>query len=88
MPDEIRPIAEVKPVAIAQIEAARARLEGLSLPSPLVDCGAAPAAKRVSLKLENLQPIGSFRDPPHRQRRPRKTSGRLEPRNLYHEHGQ
>jgi threonine dehydratase len=52
---------EVKPVAIAQIEAARARLEGLSLVSPLVACGAAPAGKTIHLKLENLQPIGSFK---------------------------
>ena len=52
---------EVKPVAMAQIEAARARLEGLSLVSPLVACGAAPAGKTIQLKLENLQPIGSFK---------------------------
>ena len=52
---------EVKPVAMAQIEAARGRLEGLSLISPLVTCDAAPAGKTVRLKLENLQPIGSFK---------------------------
>jgi threonine dehydratase len=52
---------EVKPVAMAQIEAARGRLEGLSLISPLVSCDAAPAGKTVRLKLENLQPIGSFK---------------------------
>ena len=52
---------EVKPVAMAQIEAARGRLEGLSLISPLVNCDAAPAGKIVRLKLENLQPIGSFK---------------------------
>jgi len=52
---------EVKPVAMAQIEAARGRLEGLSLISPLVNCAAAPAGKTVRLKLENLQPIGSFK---------------------------
>jgi threonine dehydratase len=52
---------EVKPVALAQIEAARARLEGLALVSPLIACGAAPAGKTVYLKLENLQPIGSFK---------------------------
>ncbi|HUX74618.1 MAG TPA: pyridoxal-phosphate dependent enzyme [Steroidobacteraceae bacterium] len=55
MPDE------VKPVAMPQIEAARARLEGLSMLSPLVPCDAAPAGKSVRLKLENLQPIGSFK---------------------------
>ncbi|HEX9404853.1 MAG TPA: pyridoxal-phosphate dependent enzyme [Steroidobacteraceae bacterium] len=52
---------EVKPVAMPQIEAARARLEGLSLVSPLVACDASPAGKKVFLKLENLQPIGSFK---------------------------
>ena len=52
---------EVKPVAMAQIEAARARLQGLALVSPLVPCGAAPRGKTVFLKLENLQPIGSFK---------------------------
>lgn len=52
---------EVKPVAMAQIEAARVRLEGLSMISPLVACGAAPAGKSIYLKLENLQPIGSFK---------------------------
>jgi len=52
---------EVKPVAMAQIEAARARLQGLSLISPIVTCDAAPAGKTVRLKLENLQPIGSFK---------------------------
>jgi threonine dehydratase len=52
---------EVKPVAMAQIEAAQGRLEGLSLISPLVGCDAAPAGKTIRLKLENLQPIGSFK---------------------------
>src|ERR1700722_5213618 len=51
----------VQPVAMAQIEAARARLEGLSAVSPLVACGAAPAGKTVLLKLENLQSVGSFK---------------------------
>jgi threonine dehydratase len=54
-------IDDVKPVAMAQIDAARARLEGLSMISPLVRCDAAPAGKTVGLKLENLQPIGSFK---------------------------
>ena len=52
---------EVKPVAMMQIEAARARLEGLSVVSPLVACGAAPHGKTIHLKLENLQPVGSFK---------------------------
>ena len=52
---------DVKPVVMAQIDAARARLEGLSIISPLVQCDAAPAGKTIGLKLENLQPIGSFK---------------------------
>ncbi|HTV97475.1 MAG TPA: pyridoxal-phosphate dependent enzyme [Steroidobacteraceae bacterium] len=55
MPDE------VKPVDWHQIEAARARLEGLELTAPLVGCDAAPRGKSIRLKLENLQPIGSFK---------------------------
>lgn len=51
----------VKPVPLTQIEAARTRLDGLSWVTPLVACDAAPAGKSVSLKLENLQPIGSFK---------------------------
>ncbi|HEY0800840.1 MAG TPA: hypothetical protein VGD54_08350 [Steroidobacteraceae bacterium] len=47
--------------ATAQIEAARTRLDGLSMVSPPVACDAAPAHKTVRLKLENLQPIGSFK---------------------------
>ncbi|HUE10510.1 MAG TPA: pyridoxal-phosphate dependent enzyme, partial [Steroidobacteraceae bacterium] len=42
-------------------ETARARIEGLGLFAPLVACEAAPSGKTVRLKLENLQPIGSFK---------------------------
>jgi threonine dehydratase len=52
---------EVEPVTMVQIVAARTRLQGLSIVSPLVPCDAAPAGKTVRLKLENLQPIGSFK---------------------------
>jgi len=51
----------VKPVGSADIAAARARLQGLALVTPLVDCDAAPVGKSVRLKLENLQAIGSFK---------------------------
>jgi threonine dehydratase len=54
-------IAQVGPVGLAQIEAARARLAGLALATPLVRCDAAPAGKEICLKLENLQPVGSFK---------------------------
>ena len=52
---------EVQPVEMAQIESARSRLQGLSVISPVLACGAAPAGKSILLKLENLQPIGSFK---------------------------
>ena len=52
---------EVKPVDLTQIAAARARIAGLSMISPLVGCDLAPPGKTIRLKLENLQPIGSFK---------------------------
>jgi threonine dehydratase len=52
---------EVKPVGMTQIDAARARIEHLSMISPLVGCDVAPPGKTIRLKLENLQPIGSFK---------------------------
>jgi threonine dehydratase len=52
---------EVKAVGMAQIDAARGRIEGLSMISPLVGCDIAPPGKTLRLKLENLQPIGSFK---------------------------
>jgi threonine dehydratase len=51
----------VEPVVMAQIEAAQARLAGLAVVTPLIACDAAPVDKSVRLKLENLQPIGSFK---------------------------
>jgi threonine dehydratase len=52
---------EVKAVGMAQIDAARARIGALSMVSPLVDCDSGTPGKTVRLKLENLQPIGSFK---------------------------
>ena len=46
---------------MTQINAARARIAGLSMISPLVGCDLAPPGKTIRLKLENLQPIGSFK---------------------------
>lgn len=46
----------------AAIETARERIEGVALRSPLVPLpGLPPSAPRIFLKLENLQPIGSFK---------------------------
>src|ERR1700722_18486166 len=46
---------------MTQIAAAQARIAGLSMLSPLVGCDIAPPGKTIRLKLENLQPIGSFK---------------------------
>jgi threonine dehydratase len=54
-------LEEVKPVGMAQIAAARDRVAPLSVISPLVGCDIAPQGKTIRLKLENLQPIGSFK---------------------------
>jgi threonine dehydratase len=48
-------------VGTAEIESARARLRGIVARTPAVRCAAATADKRVHLKLENLQPAGSFK---------------------------
>jgi threonine dehydratase len=51
----------VEAVSTAEIEKARARLAGLVARTPVVQCAAATAGTRVHLKLENLQPAGSFK---------------------------
>jgi len=54
-------LERVQPVALSDILAARLRLAGQALVTPVVGCHAAPPGKTVRLKLENLQPIGSFK---------------------------
>lgn len=51
----------VKPVDMTQIRAARERITGLSMMTPLLACDGAPPGKSMRLKLENLQPTGSFK---------------------------
>lgn len=48
-------------VPLEAIEAARTRLEGVALRTPLVRLGLPDDSPRIFLKLENLQPIGSFK---------------------------
>ena len=48
-------------VGTAEIESARARLRDVIARTPAVRCAAATGGKRVHLKLENLQPAGSFK---------------------------
>ena len=49
------------PVPIGEIRAARERIRGSVLRTPLVPLGVDDAPARIHLKLENLQPIGSFK---------------------------
>jgi threonine dehydratase len=54
-------LVRVQPVTLGDIQAARTRLAAQTLVTPVVACHAAPAGRTVRLKLENLQPIGSFK---------------------------
>jgi len=49
------------PVPLAAIEAARTRIHGIAIRTPLVRLGLPDASPQIFLKLENLQPIGSFK---------------------------
>jgi threonine dehydratase len=54
-------MAPLEPIALADILAARERIEGTARRTPLLPLPLAPGAARVLVKLENLQPIGSFK---------------------------
>jgi threonine dehydratase len=47
--------------SIEDIQSAHRRLAGITLRTPTVKFDAAPAGKQLHLKLENLQPVGSFK---------------------------
>ncbi len=49
------------PIPLAEIEAARERLQGIALRTPLVRLNADTGPIEIYLKLENLQPIGAFK---------------------------
>ncbi len=49
------------PIPIEEVRAARERIRGSVLRTPLVPLGVDDAPCRIHLKLENLQPIGSFK---------------------------
>jgi threonine dehydratase len=51
----------LSPIPLAAIEAARDRLRGIAVRTPLVRLGLADAVPKILLKLENLQPIGAFK---------------------------
>ena len=51
----------IEPVSLAEIRAAAERIKGLAMRTPLVPLNVEDAPARIYLKLENLQPIGSFK---------------------------
>ena len=51
----------LEPVGLAEIRAARERIADLALHTPLVRLNVDDAPAEIHLKLENLQPIGSFK---------------------------
>ena len=51
----------LEPVSIDDVRAAAGRIAGLALRTPLVRLNVDDAQSRIYLKLENLQPIGSFK---------------------------
>ncbi len=51
----------LEPVPLGDIEAARRRIEGSVVRTPLVRLNVDEASAEIYLKLENLQPIGSFK---------------------------
>ncbi len=54
---------DVRPISVAEIEAARTRIAGTIARTPLVrlELGAGQSNQEIYLKLENLQPINSFK---------------------------
>ena len=52
---------ELKPIPLEEIRAARVRIAGVGTDSPLVRLNVDDAPAEIYLKLENLQPIGSFK---------------------------
>ena len=51
----------VRPIALADIQAARERIAGIVVRTPLVRLELGPGAPDIRLKLENLQPINAYK---------------------------
>jgi threonine dehydratase len=51
----------VRPVTLAEIQAARARIAGIAVRTPLVRLELGPDYPDIRLKLENLQPINAYK---------------------------
>ncbi len=54
-------IEPVRPIALDEIEAARERIAGIALRTPLVRLDTGPGGPDIRLKLENLQPTNSYK---------------------------
>jgi threonine dehydratase len=54
-------LEDIRPITLAEIEAARARIAGTILRTPLVRLELGPRYPDIRLKLENLQPINAYK---------------------------
>jgi threonine dehydratase len=54
-------VEAVRPIELTEIRAARARIAGTILRTPLVPLGLGPGYPDIRLKLENLQPINAYK---------------------------
>lgn len=54
-------IEPIRPIALADIEAARERIAGIVLRTPLVKLDTGPGGPDIRLKLENLQPTNAYK---------------------------
>jgi threonine dehydratase len=54
-------ISPVRPIALEEIEAARERISGVVLRTPLVRLDLGPGGPDIRLKLENLQPTNAYK---------------------------
>src|SRR5205085_7360212 len=59
--EEVRMIEPVRPIALADIEAARERIAGTVLRTPLVKLDTGKGGPDIRLKLENLQPTNAYK---------------------------
>ena len=54
-------LADIRPITLEEIRAARARIAGTILRTPLVRLELGPDAPDIRLKLENLQPVNAYK---------------------------
>lgn len=61
MPPTPADLPPVRPVSLEDIRAARTRIQGVAIRTPLVKLRHDASAPEIRLKLENLQPVNSFK---------------------------